>query len=439
MTLPANSSAVPSVRWLFATASIRRDFAETLLVRLSLTAVSAVVGILMTRALGVEGRGLFTTVATVTAIAAQFSNLGLHAANSYFAATRAELRRTLFGNSLLAATASILCGTGVALLVDRWGSSEPLPPLLLLLAIIQVPMQVAPLLLQNLLVGMGHVRLSNALDILASLVPVSLFSALLVWGVVRVDTAVLAGTIAGLLPTLFAIVAVASVCGAPTCSLPVIKTSLPYSFRAYLAALCMFLVLKLDLLMVDALAGRVSVGHYAVAVSLCDMLLMVPQVLGTVLFPRLAASETETVRWSATKKGFVAVVALLGAGCLALEFVADPLIPMLFGETFRPSIVSLRWLLPGVVCLAANTILMHYFAARGMPLVTVWSPAIACAINVLLNLWFIPRWGAPGAAMTSSIAYGLMLTLSLGYILVNKGKTAAASVMEGGGALTREP
>jgi Na+-driven multidrug efflux pump len=42
---------------------------------------------------------------------------------------------------------------------------------------------------------------------------------------------------------------------------------------------------------------------------------------------------------------------------------------------------------------------------RGRAQITVSVFSLALALNVALNLWWIPRWGAAGAALASTVSY----------------------------------
>jgi Na+-driven multidrug efflux pump len=59
---------------------------------------------------------------------------------------------------------------------------------------------------------------------------------------------------------------------------------------------------------------------------------------------------------------------------------------------------------------------MNFFASCGMPMIVVYSPLIALLVNVSANLWLVPRMGFVGASISSTIAYGLMLLMSMLYI-----------------------
>jgi Na+-driven multidrug efflux pump len=59
---------------------------------------------------------------------------------------------------------------------------------------------------------------------------------------------------------------------------------------------------------------------------------------------------------------------------------------------------------------------MNFLASCGMPLVVVYSPFVALLVNVSANLWLVPRMGFVGASISSSLAYSLMLLMSVLYI-----------------------
>jgi Na+-driven multidrug efflux pump len=54
-----------------------------------------------------------------------------------------------------------------------------------------------------------------------------------------------------------------------------------------------------------------------------------------------------------------------------------------------------------------------------LPVIVVFSPLIALAANVLLNLYFIPQFGIKGAAMVSSFSYLIMFVFSVIYLRVS--------------------
>ena len=160
-----------------------RKVAETFAARIVLIGIGLVTSVLVARILGPSGRGFYAAAAAVTAIGVQFGNLGLHASNTYYVAQDRESSPVLIGNSLLVALG--IGGAGAAL---AWGvfrvfpQAAPVPGWLLVLALAGVPLGLAYLLMQNLLLGIHEVRAYNVVELASKVLVVALLGAIIVWG-----------------------------------------------------------------------------------------------------------------------------------------------------------------------------------------------------------------------------------------------------------------
>jgi O-antigen/teichoic acid export membrane protein len=86
---------------------------------------------------------------------------------------------------------------------------------------------------------------------------------------------------------------------------------------------------------------------------------------------------------------------------------------MLFGDEFAGATSLYYWLLPGIFCFGLLTILSSHFAGRGYPLRIVGFWIFGFALNVVLNVVFLPGRGAYVASLASSITYALLLGLHM--------------------------
>ncbi len=100
---------------------------------------------------------------------------------------------------------------------------------------------------------------------------------------------------------------------------------------------------------------------------------------------------------------------LLAAAAL---WLAAPLVPALFGATFRESVAALRWL-----CLLPVLRALHY--ARGTAITasaSQWNRTAtqfsAAALNLLLNFLLIPHYSWRGAALASLLTDGFLAVAS---------------------------
>ena len=110
----------------------------------------------------------------------------------------------------------------------------------------------------------------------------------------------------------------------------------------------------------------------------------------------------------------MAVVMTIGAA-VSLT-VAEPVIGFLYGPAFLQSVDAFLWLMPGIVFLSVNTMLVNLFAAEGMLRVPITGALLGLLANVALNVALIRDHGIVGAAVASTVAYGLMLSISLTYL-----------------------
>jgi len=406
-----------------------RNVAETMATRIALVGVGVVTSVLIARSLGPEGRGLQATMATITALGVQFGNLGLHASNTYYVARDRKLLPVLIGNSLLVGfgIGSLLCVAAGVVMLGLPGLS-PLPPVLVALALAAVPVGLCYLLLQNLLLGIGEVRRYNVIELATRLGMVGLLAALILGHRVSVEMIAVAGLAVSITAGVWALGALRSPAGRKIeASWTALRDQLGYGVKAYLAALFSYTVLRADIIMCKYMLGAGPTGQYSIAVSMADLVYMLPVVAGTIAFPRLASAADPVERWHKTKRiakwtGYTLVILALVAAA-----VVRPVVRILYGDPFIPSVPAFQWLLPGIVVLGINTILMNYFAAEGMPPIAIWSPALASLMNVCLNLWLLPAAGIVGASLASTLAYGLMLSMSIAYVRLHRTDIGASS------------
>jgi O-antigen/teichoic acid export membrane protein len=188
-----------------------------------------------------------------------------------------------------------------------------------------------------------------------------------------------------------------------------VRRMLTYGFRIYVAILVSFLVIRLDLLLVNSFLGRTQAGLYSVAATFADGMFVLPTVIGLNLFTRVARGDPT----EASAEVFRSVAVLYGLFCLATAPVAGIAIRTFFGDDYSGATSLYYWLLPGIFSLGMLTILSHHFAGRGYPLQAMAFLIAGLALNVVLNVIFLPGRGAWVASLTSSITYAVLLVLHM--------------------------
>ncbi|MBX2803265.1 MAG: polysaccharide biosynthesis C-terminal domain-containing protein [Myxococcales bacterium] len=186
-----------------------------------------------------------------------------------------------------------------------------------------------------------------------------------------------------------------------------VAASLRFGTRTYLHTLTGQLHERVDLFLLAVLDGDpVVVATYAVAVGVASRLRVLPLALSAALFPQLAGMRGEQGAQLLARATRIAV-AVLVVGGLAVVAVAPWAMPWVFGVPYAASVPLLWVLLPATATMSVSLLVGRFFQAVDRQGVLVVAQGVGVACNLVLNLWWIPAFGAAGAAWASLVSYGV--------------------------------
>ena len=170
----------------------------------------------------------------------------------------------------------------------------------------------------------------------------------------------------------------------------------------------------LDQLVLSQTVPSAELGRYAIAVSLTSIPIPLVSAIGNVAFPRLAARRVVTEETRRLQMLAVLASAGLAAGMLVpFALVAYWLIPLVFGAAYRGA-VPLVWILtPGAVFLACGQVVGDLLRGRNHPSVVAWAQGLAAVFTVALLIILLPIVGVTGAAIASTVSYGVAAVVML--------------------------
>lgn len=170
---------------------------------------------------------------------------------------------------------------------------------------------------------------------------------------------------------------------------------------------------RLDFILLSKLGGMDDVGMYSAPYKIYESLLVVPQILTVVLYPRFARlfeeSEDGVTRAAGRLSRFSVMAGLPAA--ITLAFLAEPIMRVVFGAEFVPAARALVWLAVVPVIAAANFALgmaLHVSHNQHLDLRTLL--VTAGAYGILLST-MIPAWGFVGAAVATALAETLQFAI----------------------------
>jgi O-antigen/teichoic acid export membrane protein len=173
-----------------------------------------------------------------------------------------------------------------------------------------------------------------------------------------------------------------------------------------------FVNYRLDLLVLSLFASLTSVGHYAVAQTLAELVAYLGIAFQISVLPILAGSDgddrAETSTAAVRHHGVLAFALVLANAVFA------PLVLLFgYGSAFRPALVPLLILLPGMWFMGTASLVVGDLRGRGRPGVASALQAATAVVTIALDFALIPRFGVAGAATASTLSYTSFGILSL--------------------------
>ena len=180
---------------------------------------------------------------------------------------------------------------------------------------------------------------------------------------------------------------------------------------------------NLDVLMLRPLAGDAAAGRYGVAVRMMVLgslpLMAINMVSGPFFARHHGADDMQGLQRGAQK--FMKMIAPGTLLCAAGLFVATPLIPWVFGDSFQIGYPLMLTLLAGVLVHALAGSSGFLLNMTGHEKQCTGFFAVAAALNGLLNWLLIPIWGPSGAAIATASSMMVWNILAVTYMRIKIG------------------
>ena len=259
---------------------------------------SVVAGIIVARWLGAEGYGQLAVINVAVATVVQIGSFGLPSSNTYFIAQDQSHLRAAAINSLIFAL-----GIGVLLALALIASASFRPnwfgfvsPNLIRIAAISIPFQLITLIGLNILLAVGKIREFNLFDLANQsfvLINATLVLLLLKRGL---ETLVTFNMLASILVAI--VMALSLAIAAKTLAqskwradIALLRRMIVYGLKFHISILAGAIIIRADLLVVNHFHGAAEAGVYSIASQFGLLLMLLPGVIATLLFPRVTSEQ----------------------------------------------------------------------------------------------------------------------------------------------------
>jgi O-antigen/teichoic acid export membrane protein len=385
---------------------IGRSSALLLLAQLSSNLGFFIAVLVLARALSPAGRGTVAFVTVGAAVLARVTQLGVDQATTILSAQRPSERPALLTNLLLFSVVSSAAVGGIVFAALWVLGVHPVGLSHGLLAILVLGAMASALVDDGLAFLLGLGRPGDWTRI-ASIAPWLYALALgALWGAGRLH--VLQAAVAWMLAHFVWAGAAAVSCRARTPfgrpRLDLLREAIVLGIRTWGGSLSRFLNFRLDQIILGSLATAGALGIYSVAVNVSEVTLYLPGAVAAAVTPAIARAMPER-RVEQALKTFRALTAITIMTIAVAALAGAFLLPIVFGDTYRGSVVPYLCLLPGAVGYAAISVFSSALMSSPKPLLSSLGPVVALVVGVALDFALIPPFGATGAGVAASAAF----------------------------------
>lgn len=372
--------------------------------------LATVTSILIARYLQPEGRGLYAMIVSLVSTSVILGHFTI--VNSQIAFWKdGALSRALTANGLLLGV-----GLGAVAALGAFAVSPLVfpnrPALLLAVALSAVPAMAAIINLRGILTLQARVGLVNRSILISGLVNCVSLVLLAVLGHFTISTVIVMWAVSAVLPLPSYLRALRPNLSHATRELAVRQLGL--AGRYYVGNIAQHVLLwsVADIMLLNTLASASEAGLYSVAVVVTTIARVPAEAVIQVVLPQQAGGDM-TASAAATARA-LRLLSLCSSGCAFLLAAASPLlVPWVFGPSYEGSVLPLAVLAPGVTAYGVARLTAQYLIRLDRPLSMSGITVAALAMNIALDLLLIPGWGAVGAALSSSISFGLLAAVEV--------------------------
>ncbi|HLO50604.1 MAG TPA: flippase [Kamptonema sp.] len=185
------------------------------------------------------------------------------------------------------------------------------------------------------------------------------------------------------------------------------------SWPIILSGLAVYVYSKTDQIMLGAMNKNAELGYYAAAVKISEICDFLPMILSGSIFPKLAnLRKTNYEEYLNKFQIYSDIMIFLWLGvAIPISLLSPWIVHLLYGEKYAKSAAVLTiyvWAQFGSnFGVARNT----YFTIEGQLRYGLYLTVVGSILNVVLNLWLIPKYGAFGATAATLITYFYVIIL----------------------------
>lgn len=368
--------------------------------------LSIVTGIIYARVLGPEGDGLLAGVLIYPTIFISFSTLGLRQSAIYFIGNETKPIKEIVSSILTVWILTSILSVTACIFILKFVAGNSYSTLMIFLAVSGIPFMLYKDYMSGVLLGKNDVKKFASITWLSGLFRL-IGAILFVWYFeMGVLGALIAPVFVGITMSLILTKLVQKYSSFSfSFDKTIIKQMVGLGIVYSISLFIINLNYKADQMLLEYMSSPFELGIYTRGVGLVEKIWQIPLLLGTIIFAGSANSKNS--------KNYSIKVAKLLRISIIISFIAlsilaifsRQIIDILYGVKYENSAIIIQVLAPGILFMVFFKVLNMDLAGRGKPWLALIAMGPSVVINIILNIILIPKFGAFGVAIASTISY----------------------------------
>ena len=392
---------------------IARKSAEIFSVRLLSQAVGVIVGVLVARAVGPYGKGVYTYAVTLLGLVITIA-MGQAAAVAYeygrLGRDAHHVHRSMVVTTAVFGLPIALGLAGYGFVQHSWAYA--------IVGLI-VPFTFYGVLANNLFLADGDVHFGNVQTLVTSGVLLLGLGAAMLLHAADVPTIMMVWCASYVVAWCYAIARVAGKLaksrddrGAYS-----VRDQWVFGFKSTANAVVAYLNFRIDAFILIALLGTNALGVYSLGIGVGELLWQLSRPVASAALQRIGKG-TQAEAAELTARCLRHTILLVCSAALVLFVAAPWLIVIVYSPAFADAGAVLRWLLPGIIAYCAMPLFGTFFTQQlGKPGIPLIASTVSLLICTAASYLLIPRLGMTGGAIATSVSY-VVSALVIGYIFM---------------------
>ncbi len=190
---------------------------------------------------------------------------------------------------------------------------------------------------------------------------------------------------------------------------PTITEAWPFGLSGLFAMIFVWV----DSFLLSIMVGNAPVGIYNAAYKIITVLLFIPVIFNTVIFPlmsKFSASKEDSLKNTLQKYFKLMLIVAIPMG-VGITLLSDKIILLIYGPGYTGSIIALQILIWATVFIFINSPFIQLMQAVNRQMTITKITAICMIENIILNLWLIPKFSYIAASWITAVTELTMLIL----------------------------